>query len=131
MNKPYIICVHGNIGVGKSTYINSRKDCVRIVEKIDEWNLTDDDLEQLGVDWCVLPPTNTNLFSEYNRILATSDMWDLTEYEQKIIIEFQCVVMRSRVDVYKNIKNINTDDSKFIIERSIYEDFNVFGKYFQ
>lgn len=25
---PYIICVHGNIGVGKSTYINSRKDCV-------------------------------------------------------------------------------------------------------
>ena len=26
--KPYIICVHGNIGVGKSTYINSRKDCI-------------------------------------------------------------------------------------------------------
>ena len=28
VRRPYIICVHGNIGVGKSTYINSRKDCV-------------------------------------------------------------------------------------------------------
>ena len=44
-SKPYIICVHGNIGAGKTTYINSRKDCIPIVEKIDQWNLTDEDIE--------------------------------------------------------------------------------------
>ena len=68
--KPYIICVHGNIGVGKSTYINSRRDCIQIVEKIDEWNLNKDDIEQLGEEWCVLPPKNTTLFAEYNKILS-------------------------------------------------------------
>lgn len=80
--------MHGNIGVGKSTYINSRKDCVQIVEKIDEWHLNIEDIELLGADWCIYPPTNSTLFAEYNRILANSDMWNLTRYEQKIIIEF-------------------------------------------
>lgn len=129
VKRPYIICVHGNIGVGKSTYINSRKDCVQIVEKIDEWNLKPEDIELLGTDWCVYPPVNSTLFAEYNRILANSDMWNLTRYEQKIIIEFQCVVMRSRVEVYESINPPN-EQNNYIIERSIYEDFNIFGKYF-
>lgn len=129
VRRPYIICVHGNIGVGKSTYINSRKDCVQIVEKIDEWNLKPEDIELLGADWCVYPPANSTLFAEYNRILANSDMLNLTRYEQKIIIEFQCVVMRSRVEVYENI-NPSNERNNYIIERSIYEDFNIFGKYF-
>lgn len=34
--------------------------------------------------------------------------------------------MRSRVEVYESMMPNNS----YIIERSIYEDFNIFGKYF-
>lgn len=73
-----------------------------------------------------MPPTGISLFAEYNKILSTADMKNLTEYQQKIIIEFQCVVMRSRVEVYESM----VPNNSYIIERSIYEDFNIFGKYF-
>lgn len=36
-NNIYIVCVHGNIGAGKSTYIAKQKDFVQLPEPIVEW----------------------------------------------------------------------------------------------
>ena len=36
-DKIYIVCVHGNIGAGKSTYIAKQKDFVQLPEPIVEW----------------------------------------------------------------------------------------------
>ena len=36
----YVVCVHGNIGAGKSTFIEKQKDFVQLPEPVTEWGDT-------------------------------------------------------------------------------------------
>lgn len=37
MDNYYIVCVHGNIGAGKSTFIEKQRDFVQLPEPVTEW----------------------------------------------------------------------------------------------
>lgn len=34
-----IICVHGNIGAGKTTYINNQSEYIKVTEPLQDWDL--------------------------------------------------------------------------------------------
>lgn len=39
-NDFYVVCVHGNIGAGKSTFIEKQKDFIQLPEPVTEWGDT-------------------------------------------------------------------------------------------
>lgn len=104
MQQERIICVHGNIGAGKTTLIESDKynDFIRMKEPVDEW-----------ADY--LP-------KYYMALQHKMPKEPLPLDEQSDIVEFQILTTLSRLMAYQQIE----PNKKYIFERSIQESQKCF-----
>jgi deoxyadenosine/deoxycytidine kinase len=103
---PYLITVEGNIGVGKTTFLEKLEkdhDVKVIYEPVEEW------LKYKDAD------TGLSIFEMYYN--------DKTRYS----FTFQIMALQTR---FENIMQVcrNTTSKYVICERSIFTDFNIFAK---
>lgn len=100
MDNYYIVCVHGNIGAGKSTFIEKQRDFVQLPEPVTEWG---------------------DKLDKYYKAVAKKP-GTLSDSDQDDIINFEKLITEIRLTQYKDL----VPGKKYIFERSIRESWVVF-----